>query len=304
MPKGIRHITLLYHQVNAARCLSFLSFFPLTSPTQCVIVATRPLLLSVLKERLEKLGHGEEDWENFLAPTKSLISTGIKSAAKTLQILTHEDSLLGKSIVIPTILWNDGEIDINVNVVEVFLPFDLEFTYAAAIHLTMANTLFPHEADCQTYSEQARSILDEMVYKGNRLAAARKTELAHLEKLFGELAARIERRGLQTLTLSAPEHNENGNNENEDENENENGTDEGTNEQHEETTPTVPTTIALSATGDTDPSPSDLPPIPSNLEFLDNIGISSYEFLSLVDQIGNPEIPGVWDPGQARSNGL
>lgn len=28
---------------------------------QCVVVATRPLVLSILKERLEKLGQAEED---------------------------------------------------------------------------------------------------------------------------------------------------------------------------------------------------------------------------------------------------
>lgn len=68
----------------------------IANQTQCVIVATRPLLLSVLKGRLEKLGHGdEEDWQSLLAPTKALISTGIKSAAKTLQILSDEDGLLG-----------------------------------------------------------------------------------------------------------------------------------------------------------------------------------------------------------------
>lgn len=66
---------------------------------QCVIVATRPLLLSILKERLEKLDHGEEDWQSFLAPTKALINTGIKSAVKTLQILSDEDSLLGASFI-------------------------------------------------------------------------------------------------------------------------------------------------------------------------------------------------------------
>ena len=60
-----------------------------------MIVATRPLLLSVLKERLQKLGHGAEDWQSIVAPTNALISAGIKSAAKTLQILTDEDSLLG-----------------------------------------------------------------------------------------------------------------------------------------------------------------------------------------------------------------
>jgi hypothetical protein len=48
-----------------------------------------------LKERLERLGHGAEDWQSIVAPTNALISAGIKSAAKTLQILTDEDSLLG-----------------------------------------------------------------------------------------------------------------------------------------------------------------------------------------------------------------
>ena len=76
MPKDTRHITLLYHQ--------------------CVIVATRPLLLSVLKERLDMLGReNDENWETFLAHTGAIISTGIKSAAKTLQILSSEYSLLG-----------------------------------------------------------------------------------------------------------------------------------------------------------------------------------------------------------------
>lgn len=60
-----------------------------------MIIATRPLLLSVLKERLEKLGRAEEDWQKFLALPKSLISIGIKSAVKTLQILSDENSLLG-----------------------------------------------------------------------------------------------------------------------------------------------------------------------------------------------------------------
>lgn len=61
-----------------------------------MIVATRPLLLSALTERLENLDQEEEDWQDFLALAKTLISTGIKSAVKTLQILTNEDNLLGK----------------------------------------------------------------------------------------------------------------------------------------------------------------------------------------------------------------
>ncbi|KAJ5231508.1 uncharacterized protein N7469_006096 [Penicillium citrinum] len=163
MPKGTRYITLLYHQ--------------------CVLVATRPLLLSVLKERLDRLGGREDDWQSFLAPTKALISTGIKSAIKTLQILADENSLL-----------------------EVFLPFEMEVTYGAALHLMIANSLFPSATDEHDYHQEAHSILDEMIFKGNKLAAARKEELSHLEGLFSELTARVERYGLQTLTLTTPEH--------------------------------------------------------------------------------------------------
>ncbi|OGM47217.1 Zn(II)2Cys6 transcription factor [Aspergillus bombycis] len=242
MPKGTRHITLLYHQ--------------------CVIVATRPLLLSVLKERLDKLDHGEEDWQSFLAPTKSLISTGIKSAAKTLQILTDEDSLL-----------------------EVFLPFDLEFTFGAAIHLAMANILFPHSVEGQTYNEEVHAILDEMIYKGNRLAAVRKGELAHLEALFKDLATRIEQRGLQTLTLSSPTENE---------------PPISCDEEYQVGEPMLQTEpIDLSLVGDPSASPDVLPHTTSDIEFLDNIGISSYEFFTIVNQIGNSDNYSLLDPAQA-----
>ena len=66
--------------------------------SQCVITATRPLLLSVLKERLEKLGQAEEDWQKFLALPRSLISIGIKSADKILQIIGDENGPLGANI--------------------------------------------------------------------------------------------------------------------------------------------------------------------------------------------------------------
>ncbi|BCS23122.1 uncharacterized protein APUU_31347S [Aspergillus puulaauensis] len=232
MPKGTRYITLLYHQ--------------------CVIVATRPLLLSVLKERLQKLGHGAEDWQSIVAPTNALISAGIKSAAKTLQILTDEDSLL-----------------------EVFLPFDMEFTYGASMHVIMAGALFPNVTESQDYIKDAYSILDQMIQRGSMLAAARKSELVQLEKLFQELARRIERRGLETLILPGPSHS-----------------DPGADhllrlDGHDDATLAGTDTIPL------DPaSPSVLAQAP-NLDFLDSIGISSYEFFSLVDQIGHQESMGM-----------
>ncbi|BCR89890.1 Zn(II)2Cys6 transcription factor [Aspergillus chevalieri] len=250
MPRGTRHITLSYHQ--------------------CVIVATRPLLLSILKERLEKLDHGEEDWQSFLAPTKALINTGIKSAAKTLQILSDEDSLL-----------------------EVFLPFELEFTYGAAIYLTMTRTLFPRVADGETGSHNAHSILDEMICKGNKLAEVRKMELTQIESLFQQLATRIEQQGLQALTLSSPEQSvisaSTGYNNND------NGRQGG--EDFATATATDPQTSAHCMPGDSRLPSGLLPQDTSDVEFLESIGISSYEFLSIVDGIDDNF--GILDPAQS-----
>ncbi|PYI17868.1 Zn(II)2Cys6 transcription factor, partial [Aspergillus violaceofuscus CBS 115571] len=245
MPRGTRHITLLYHQ--------------------CVMVATRPLLLSVLKERLDTLTEGDEDWQTILAPTKTLIATGIKSAAKTLQILSDEDSPLA----------------------EVFLPYDLEFTYSAAIHLAMAQALFPLDPNEHGTRgiQNAHSILSEMASKGNRLAENRARELVYLEGLFAELAKRIERRGLLTLSLwNTPQQQQQ----------------QQQQQQHQpdcSSTPIVPGHQADAPAGE-DPfwsSPSGPTPTTSNLELLDNIGISSYEFLSIVEQIGRQEYHSILD---------
>jgi proline utilization trans-activator len=110
----------------------------------------------VLRERLDKLGRGDENWETFFSLTTTLITTGIKSAVKTLQILSLEDTIL-----------------------DVFLPFDLEFIYAAALHLIMSSTLFPSsDAEEQRVAQaQAHTCLDNIISKGNKVAEVRKAEL-------------------------------------------------------------------------------------------------------------------------------
>ncbi|GLA19686.1 hypothetical protein AnigIFM62618_007805 [Aspergillus niger] len=253
MSKGTRHVTLLYHQ--------------------CVIVATRPLLLSVLKERLDRLGHGPEDWQSIVAPTDGLIRAGIKSAIKTLQILMDEDNLL-----------------------DVFLPFDMEFTYGAAMHIAMAGAVFPNvtEGENQNCMNDAHLILDQMIQRGNKLAAARKSELVQLEKLFREVAERIERRGLETLTLptslaAVPPQSELGSD----------YLNAGRVERSQEPGDLAACPVPLTSVPG---SPSVLAQA-SSLGFLDSIGISSYEFFSLVNQIGQTEGCSVLDPGVPQWDG-
>lgn len=168
--------------------------------------------------------------------------------------------------------------------IETFLPFDLELTYAAALHLTMANALFPSSAntDSRSYSQAAHSILDEMILSGNRVAEARKREFIRIECLFQELARRVEQQGLRILTLD----------------------DQGLtdlapvnipNKSQSETTSAEPAAAFQSSARDERPSSAGSL-APANIEFLDSIGISSNEFLSIADQINNPGIPyGVLD---------
>ncbi|PYH86155.1 hypothetical protein BO82DRAFT_388845 [Aspergillus uvarum CBS 121591] len=300
MPRGTRHITLLYHQVRASPpppppppkkrrgvwSIQRNSNCPTNPSQKCVMVATRPLLLSVLKERLDTLAEGDEDWQTILAPTKTLIATGIKSAAKTLQILSDEDSPL-----------------------EVFLPYDLEFTYSAAIHLAMAQALFPLDPNEHGTRgiQNAHSILSEMASKGNRLAENRSRELVYLEGLFTELAKRIERRGLLTLSLwNTPQQQQqqhqqdcvSGNTAEEARGRETLSTLEAGGKESSE--PIVIPGHEAGAPAGEDPfwsSPSAPTPTTSNLELLDNIGISSYEFLSIVEQIGRQEYHSILDTG-------
>lgn len=239
MPRDSRFLALLYHK--------------------CVIFATRPLLLSVMKERLDILGHpGDENWESFLGQTRAVISTGIKSAAKTLQIVTSEDGLL-----------------------QSFLLYDLEFTFEAALHLTMANALFPGVVDYERCRELAHQVLDELIARGNRVAGARSSELHHLEGLCQELVAKIHQQGHQTLRLFA---------------ENAVGGPDlargGTMVQQRDGLPTqggeLHGTAIHTEPWQHFPCLTPAPPMPSDTEFLDSIGISSEEFLYIVQHMGDP----------------
>ena len=66
----------------------------------------------------------------------------------------------------------------------------------------MACTLFPAEAHHRQYLDQAHTILDQMIGRGNRIARARKNELNCLDKLCDEFVNQTDQRGFQTLILA------------------------------------------------------------------------------------------------------
>ncbi|PWY87284.1 Zn(II)2Cys6 transcription factor [Aspergillus sclerotioniger CBS 115572] len=229
MSKGMRHILLLYHQ--------------------CVIFATRPLLLAVLRERLDTLGLPSECCRRIVPLMETLITTGINSATKSLQLL--------KALV------DEG-------LLESFLPFDIEFTYGAAIHLTMASTLVPDLTGQRGSSQQAHLILDEIISKGNRVAEVRKTELARLETLFEGLKQRYT--NANPISTASAETNDG---------------------EQTQVTDTMPGNNRQNEN-------SQLPFLPGDLNVSDDqdelpeIGLSSYDIAAIVDQIDYSASPSFW----------
>lgn len=141
----------------------------------------------------------------------------------------------------------------------------------------MANTLFPASMDDPTYSQIAYSILDEMISNGNKVAEARKAELRCIESLFQGLAKRVKQEGLRVLTLSGGGDEEFGFG----------NTTRG--ECQGRVSTSEPETASQSLGGEI-PQLATEPSVPANVDSLDLIGISSYEFLSIVNQIDNPEL--------------
>ena len=151
-------------------------------------------------------------------------------------------------------------------------------TYAAALHLTMANALFPSSSDDRSYQKDVHAILDELILCGNRIADARKQELNRIEDLFREFTRRVEQEGLQLLTLpdsiisdNTTLHLQN-------------------TAQSGEASVTESGSVPQSSCRDHQPLSVDSSAL-AHADFLDSIGISSYEFLSIVDQINHPDIP-------------
>lgn len=143
----------------------------------------------------------------------------------------------------------------------------------------MATALFPDVADDQGCRQLGHQILDSMISRGNRVAAVRKQELVYLEVQCQELIAQVQQHGLQTLYLAVP-----------DEMGSEPARKADEEQQQRLLSAEMDASAALSMAADSiDPIHCVHPHLTSNMEFLDNIGISSEDFLTIVQQIGDPD---------------
>ncbi|KAL5051764.1 hypothetical protein BDW71DRAFT_194007 [Aspergillus fruticulosus] len=134
---------------------------------QCIVLATRPLLLCFLKMRFQSADACLETL-NSSANVLRLLQVCIDSAQQQLNILSslYEQSLLDS-----------------------FLPFDLESTFVSSVVLLMAPAI-----DCtllesrRPWLHKSYLILDDMISRGNLIAQYRKTELEQMSALMYQLA--------------------------------------------------------------------------------------------------------------------
>ncbi|KAL3439673.1 hypothetical protein BDV09DRAFT_157912 [Aspergillus tetrazonus] len=141
------HLHLLYHQ--------------------CIVLATRPLLLCFLKMRFQSADACLETL-NSSANVLRLLQVCIDSAQQQLNILNslYEQSLLDS-----------------------FLPFDLESTFVSSVVLLMAQAIDHSLLESRRpWLDKSYLILDDMIYRGNLIAQYRKTELEQLSALMYQLA--------------------------------------------------------------------------------------------------------------------
>ncbi|PYI33795.1 hypothetical protein BP00DRAFT_338025, partial [Aspergillus indologenus CBS 114.80] len=134
---------------------------------QCIILATRPLFLHFLINRLQPQDQrGETVIPVQLRP---LLETSLQSAKISLRTLSvlYEQSLL-----------------------ESFLPFDLEGIFSSAFILTIAHFIDPALVpDMASYVLTASRMLSDIVAKGNMTAALRQKELDLLQRMTGHVVS-------------------------------------------------------------------------------------------------------------------
>ncbi|ETS84551.1 hypothetical protein PFICI_02576 [Pestalotiopsis fici W106-1] len=132
---------------------------------QCIVLATRPLLMCLLRNFLEQRNSEKVSRKEVTEPIKALLKASRDSATKSLAILAVLQSQ---------------------QLLDVFVPFDLESTFSCAFVLSLMSTLPSIPAQDIFYVDKSFAILNYMIQRGNRVAEYRKGEL---ENLFGFLEA-------------------------------------------------------------------------------------------------------------------
>ena len=135
----------------------------------CIILATRPLLFTLFKKRIES-GPGSSSTKASIKRLRVLIQMCADSSQQSLKILT---TLLDQGLL------------------ESFIPFDLEHAYCSGIITLMASFLDPALIeDSASAFETVLRVHDGLISCGNLVASSRKAELERLEHALNALTSR------------------------------------------------------------------------------------------------------------------
>lgn len=125
---------------------------------QCIILTTRPFLFALLQRRLEN----EQTPSSFKLTTsaKGLVQVCIDSATQILNILSN-------------LMQHD--------LIDAFLPFDLDTAVSAVFVLLMGANIHPKLLPSRDWLDIAYDVFDNMASRGNKLARIRRSEVEELD---------------------------------------------------------------------------------------------------------------------------
>ncbi|KAH8674253.1 hypothetical protein BX600DRAFT_227513 [Xylariales sp. PMI_506] len=143
----------------------------------CIVHATRPLVMCILIAFLPPETLESNRDIHISPPIEMLLKQSMSSACCILNTLHSLDKK---------------------NLLEPFLPFDLEFAFSASMILSIVQAILPIFIPDSSWLSVANSIFDSMMRRGNVVAGLRKAELHHLEVLL----APLHRTGSTTTTTT------------------------------------------------------------------------------------------------------
>lgn len=124
---------------------------------QCIIVASRPFLFHLLSRRLESTNPKQS--LRLSSAVKGILQVCIDSAAQSVVVLTQLKAH---------------------DLLDVFLPFDLESVFSSALVLVIASAMYPKLLPENNWLDTCYDIFDYMKGKGNAIAGLRKSEVERL----------------------------------------------------------------------------------------------------------------------------
>lgn len=133
----------------------------LLSYHHCVVLTTRPVVMCALHMHIKRTNSIVAGPVMLSTPVASLLQSCVNSAQTVLRILR----VIGDE-----------------DLLEAFLPFQLEDAYSSAFVLYLVRTICPFLVPDDNWEENMQSVLDKMISKGSIVAPVRKMELVQLER--------------------------------------------------------------------------------------------------------------------------